>query len=622
MNRIGLIATKTLNTYTQDKPINGGEWVSRVADLRNYQVYLNKAYTDGGTAILLSCDDNGCYLAQMHAIPGADGANNTIWIYIPKNIQVSGFELSAILRQLEQEQQKDVMDPMILGSLVSSEYPDAAEVSTYHKPETNGKLDVRYYGLEVGVSLSMLLNDLYQPEYMQCKYMFLLTGGVRLEEESLPSAEETPAEAMKEEAPEMPVVEEEQSSLVEEPEVSVAEETPAPAAPEEEKPEVPVVEKTPLTTGLPKEEKGKQLVTVTPTFDHGFIPYANGVPMEGPITLYAGEELVVTWQKEGYREVCLRYHVNHSIVLPPPAEDMRYVAITRNHFTVIDELGNTIEDADISIKGMMLSPGKTAYVLEREMGELTVEASAAGYVSKQQLVDIRTTEAVIALKREVGGRSPKRKKEKKERTEGTKMKPWLVILIVILSVIALVCAVVYFLNEMAQKEPEPELEPETALLDSLAMAEMADSAAWDMQEEMPDDSLMVEETDSVPEMPSAAEETPAVAEEVKPEPVAPVQITAKNLEDAYAYLNGHMAWTKEELEVNPATVGLFDALNTANLDKIKQILNKPELIRSGRVNSLILVVNKANPGRTDTYTKSDTDHKITIVDAYLNWLKN
>lgn len=560
MNKIGLIATKTVTTFTQDKPINGGEWVNRVVDLRSYQVYLNKAYSDGGTAILLSCDESGCYIAQMRPIMGQEGANTTIWLYVPNTIQVSGSELSAILKQIELEQGKETIDPMVLGSLVSSEYPDCTDEVEYQKSAGNDKIAVRYYGVGTEFTLSNLLNDLYQPEYTQYKYVFVLGNGVRIAEEKLTE-----------------IINLTESSI-------------------------------------------KQLVTVTPTFDHGFVPYANGVPMEGPITLYAGEELVVTWQKEGYREVCLRYHVNHSIVLPPPAEDMRYVAISRGNFTVIDELGNTIDDAEVAIKGMQLTSGKTAYVLEKEMGELVVSVSASGFVSKQQMVDIRTSEAVIALKHELGGRMPKRKKEKTEKT-GKGLKGWQLVLIAIVSVMVLVCAGVYFMSPGAPKAEEPDVLMDE--LDSLAMFEEADSSALDFVEEMPDDSLMASEDTIV--TPAPIEEAPVTTPEpvVEPAPKAePAKISAKNLSDAYDYLNGHMAWIKEDLEANPATVGLFDALNTANLDKISQILNKPELMKSGRVNSLMQVVNSARPGRTDTYTKKESDHKITIVDAYLNWLKN
>lgn len=561
MNKIGLIATRTVTTFTQDKPINGGEWVNRVVDLRSYQVYLNKAYTDGGTAILLSCDESGCYIAQMRPLLGQEGANTTIWLYVPNTIQVSGSELSAILKQIELEQEKEKIDPMVLGSLVSSEYPDCTDEVEYQKSAGNDKIAVRYYGVGTDFTLSNLLNDLYQPEYTQYKFVFVLGNGVRIAEDKLTE-----------------IINLTDSSI-------------------------------------------KQLVTVTPTFDHGFVPYANGVPMEGPITMYAGEELVVTWQREGYREVCLRYHVNHSIVLPPPAEDMRYVAICRENFTVIDELGNTIEDAEVTIKGMLLSPGKTAYVLEKEMGELSVSASASGFVSKQQIVDIRTSEAVIALKHELGGRMPKRKKENKENN-GKSLKGWQLIMIIILSVIALVCAGVYFLSPGAPENEEPsEL---LDVIDSLAILEEPDSSALDFVEEMPNDSL--ENSDDTIADPVFAEEAPIVTPEPTPEAPAPkkepTQITAKNLSDAYDYLNGHMAWIKEDLESNPATEGLFDALNTADLSKINQILNKPELIKSGRVNSLLQVVNSARPGRTDTYTKKESDHKITIVDAYLNWLKN
>ncbi len=152
---------------------NGGKWISRVVDIREYLKLFDGLKGTDNTVTFFSFDEGGCLLTLLRAIPGRAGDFLSGWIYIPHNIEVSGEDVEntyrfvkGILSQSNLADQKGEIEGFFAKSYQLKEYP------FQYTPSKGDSYGFRFIGR---YSFKEILGEnRYQPYYSKYKAVFLL----------------------------------------------------------------------------------------------------------------------------------------------------------------------------------------------------------------------------------------------------------------------------------------------------------------------------------------------------------------------------------------------------------------------------------------------------------------
>lgn len=175
MGRLGIVITETFGGYKETYSKNkSSEWSPLVDDMRTY--------TPSSTSmrlIFLRFIASGTLVGIIRKIEERGDDNNAAWIFIPSDIAVPGQELVSVIDAVDAELKAPVADYQKIAGYFDKEYPESPVVGRSVSMNAS-ELAIRYYESASPFvwSLKDILDSkyIYQPEYHNFKYVFLLNS--------------------------------------------------------------------------------------------------------------------------------------------------------------------------------------------------------------------------------------------------------------------------------------------------------------------------------------------------------------------------------------------------------------------------------------------------------------
>lgn len=171
MNKIGFAITRASQGTGSVLTCNEGAWTSQLTDIREY-TQLFGATLDGNCAIpFLKFIEEGCFLGIIRHIVGSIDDFFGGWIYIPRNISVSGEDLRQLLEYAQGvlTEENVSLKAAEITTRFSATYPE--RYSSPYIPSEGDRYGVRNpQGMS---SLVDILEHRYQESYKGFKAIFL-----------------------------------------------------------------------------------------------------------------------------------------------------------------------------------------------------------------------------------------------------------------------------------------------------------------------------------------------------------------------------------------------------------------------------------------------------------------
>lgn len=173
MNKLGFAIKRASQGAGNAIECNKGQWTNKVVDIREYLKLFNGLQGTDNVVTFMSFDEGGCFLTQLRAISGRGGDFLSGWIYIPNTIDASGEEIMSaynyVRKILSQSNLSDLKDD--IESFFSKEYP-SKEVAAQYVASKGQLYGVRFLG---HYTLKEIVGEhRYQPYYSDYKAVFLL----------------------------------------------------------------------------------------------------------------------------------------------------------------------------------------------------------------------------------------------------------------------------------------------------------------------------------------------------------------------------------------------------------------------------------------------------------------
>lgn len=171
MNKIGFAITRASQGTGSVLTCNEGSWTSHITDIREY-IKLFGATLDEDRAIpFLTFAEEGCFLGVIRHIIGSIDDFFGGWIYIPRNIAVSGEELEQTLEFAKAVLTEDSvhLKAADINTRFAVTYPE--RYSSPYIPSGGERYGVRNPG--VMSSMAEILEHRYQESYKGFKVIFL-----------------------------------------------------------------------------------------------------------------------------------------------------------------------------------------------------------------------------------------------------------------------------------------------------------------------------------------------------------------------------------------------------------------------------------------------------------------
>ena len=187
MNKLGFAIKLASQGAGNAIECNKGQWTSKVVDIREYLKLFNGLQGTDNIVTFMSFDEGGCYLTLLRAISGRMGDFLSGWIYIPNTIEATGDDImntyNYVRNILSQSNLNDSIEE--IKEFFSKEYPKQ-EYAAQYVPSSGDEFGVRF--LDVYYSMKEILDaDRYQPYYSNFKAIFLLdkSGEVKIAKEQV-----------------------------------------------------------------------------------------------------------------------------------------------------------------------------------------------------------------------------------------------------------------------------------------------------------------------------------------------------------------------------------------------------------------------------------------------------
>ena len=187
MNKLGFAIKLASQGAGNAIECNRGQWISKVVDIREYLKLFNGLQGTDNIVTFMSFDEGGCYLTLLRAISGRMGDFLSGWIFIPNTIEATGDDImntyNYVRNILTQSNLNDSIEE--IKEFFSKEYPKQEYVAQY-VPSSGDEFGVRF--LDVYYSMKEILDaDRYQPYYSNFKAIFLLdkSGEVKIAKEQV-----------------------------------------------------------------------------------------------------------------------------------------------------------------------------------------------------------------------------------------------------------------------------------------------------------------------------------------------------------------------------------------------------------------------------------------------------
>lgn len=174
MNKLGFAIKLASQGAGNAIECNKGQWISKVVDIREYLKLFNGLQGTDNIVTFMSFDEGGCYLTLLRAISGRMGDFLSGWIYIPNTIEATGDDImntyNYVRNILSQSNLNDSIEE--IKEFFSKEYPKQ-EYAAQYVPSSGEEFGVRF--IDVYYSMKEILDaDRYQPYYSKFKAIFLL----------------------------------------------------------------------------------------------------------------------------------------------------------------------------------------------------------------------------------------------------------------------------------------------------------------------------------------------------------------------------------------------------------------------------------------------------------------
>ena len=333
--------------------VNIGGWATRTHDTRddlrnlgfpdaagNFVPFLVSQQAQGTAVYMLTFDTGGCYLCSLKASSGRVGDHVATWFYIPREADLTAARMRQFIELVDEEVMTGgIINESRLNDVFLRDVPDRPVLPAYGNSNPAAGYAVRYYGRGTEYSLDDLLgHDIYQPEYVRYKAVFLIDKASGL---SCRGAGDLTARAL------------------------------------------------------------ARSVTVMPPRGNamGFTPFLADKPFTAPILAYQGATMQLVWRREGFKDVVKPITLKTDPQqLPDLQEDELHWIVPYAHFSVIDDSRRNVPDCTITLYGKPLTPASPGDVPFAELKRgVRVKVSKQGY--NDAVVDYKGKPVVVELEK-------------------------------------------------------------------------------------------------------------------------------------------------------------------------------------------------------------------------------
>lgn len=571
MSKIDIAIKVTNDGAGEPFTVTGGEWVRNVIDIRTLLANLSGLDQEGRMARILSFTQEGCIITVARMLAGRGGDNVAAWIYVPATADVPGADVVDVVRQMETVISAASIDVERLPAICSREYPDRKPFS---QAPTGRRLAYRRYD---DVSLLRLLGpDRYQPYYDAYQYIYLLDMESSVDIRDGVDADDLTRQLV------------EPLSMIE----------------------------PPTAEALRQHFRCDVDVTL-----------ADGRPFSSPVAVRQGGQLEIFFTREGFRpERCTVKKIDDKPLSPVKLSQLGAVTwkklISRDDFVFVDEERRPLP-ADVRptlrVNGKKLGADPIE-MAEYDLRQVNVEASAKehGYEPTAQFVNLSVTGPYeIQMRRSVRswkGSIVMRNGEKADLVLNSKYTPN--------DKNGPLMGYAYERGDLVYDKSRVWAHRAQGLLAGLLLMGLC----WGI-------SAIVGSQKSKPASAIEQSDSPVVTDTIKtdttktPDPITTDGGTEYSLEKAVAYLDGNINWTRSDMEKNSYISGLFDAMNTFDLDELITLW-KVQLKDSKRFQKVAEQAEAAmrkgtlldKEPHTPTYNKPGDE--VINVQNYINWIYN
>lgn len=588
MSKLQLYITKSGNVFKSLLNLNPHEEIRRhVGDLREAVTKIDYDAREKNIFYMVSATDSGMFFNILRTIPTVAGHHLAAWIFIPAQLQISARELLDIVSFTTRKVSGAEVtndDVAALRELFGKEYPVDPKA-----PAITGCQGTEYAWRTYGEGTGLSLID--------------FTGRGRWQQSQIPYAG-------------VVLLEDDLGYRM----------------------DAPSLENVPLgeaATIFPPEKTQEN-------FSAHIFNRLLDRPMRGTL----GAKLTVTWRRPGFEDVTVDETIDSREFVPEPVEtaNSRKTITPASFFVSSQVTREPLTDCTIRVNGRDINAHGRQFTSD-ELRHANVSVSCEGYFPFSGQLDLASTaRALIQLQErrkiyrfelplvssDYGAPVKFELQTKKPVTEspvegylltddiqeGATRTNYLgyagpkttLSTKLIYAGVGLVAGILLMLlcgtcsRSGSESRLAPAANPDSIVANPMPTVPAPQTAP--VQEPVRDDSR--------------AQEEPK-AEAPKAETASSGAATAQNTADAVRYLDDNKVWTKEKLDENPATKGLYDDLNSFNADRIINHWG-PALSGSKKMQ---LVVKHVTQGKQKGKAKlpslfnSADDHTITVQN-YLN----
>ena len=289
---------------------------------------------------MLSFDTGGCYLCSLKMSQGRVGDHVASWFYIPREADVPSANMKELIQLVDAEVMTGgLIDEAKLNNVFLREFPNRPVMPVYANSNPSAGYAVRYYGRGTDFSLDDLLgHDVYQPEYVKYKEIFLIDKA---------------------------------SGLI-----------------------------CRGADDLTSRQLARTVTVMPPKGDNfGFTPFLGNQPFVEPMLAYQGATLQLVWRKQGFKDVVKPVTLKSDPhILPNLQENEIRWIVPYAHFSAIDDNRRSIPNCNITIYGKPLTPASPADVPFTELKRgIRAKVSKEGYA--ETVVDYHGSPVEVKLEK-------------------------------------------------------------------------------------------------------------------------------------------------------------------------------------------------------------------------------
>ena len=576
VNQNSFIQLFEINSDAQLKAYSG-----EIPEIRNLSA--------NNALLLQKCD--GGHVIRIFIPAGGRNDYMSASIFVPCNIEITGRELSEIIvstKNVLQDWRKDTAG-IALTPIYEKKYKARDVQKTFAGVKT-GEIAFRKYG--DFYQLYEILNDLYQPYYDAYKMIFLLDAA---------------------------------SGVV-----------------------------CNGAANLTNNNIAKNLIVNPPAPVDGYTPYLGEAEFTQSVISFVGDTLNLSWRKKGYKNIDKPTAIaTPDIILPLPLPTDYKKLISHKNFRVFDKKGARVEDYLIMINGKEVTKGKCIAVSVSALDAVKIKIFPADKTLQtyEATVDLLSKdEEKITLKNVTfeydlhihGNETVVLTLQTQKRFDACPIqgyapingrfdlgknilvyKPFNKKMWITLSLAALVLMLLGFAagwwfgsnsstpvtnqTELTQSTDDKNTdEPETQTTDDKNTKEPETQTSDDQNTDEPETQTSDDKNTDEPETQTSDDQNTDEPTDDKPKLI-------QGADEAKKHLDKTRVWAKDKLEQYEELVGLWDALNEYNFEKVQKIQDR---IKS---NALGEILKKAKNSNKSGKYNNPGDYKITY-NTYLDKL--